>query len=308
MIQAESVHEKFGRKLIKKWYEVFGRMKGVPVTKNGDRDASPMEAVSLSVAAKTLLYGVHGEYNELVEEVKELKDENTYLKAVTQAGVLTAAKNLNLQTVVENLNKELLRVKLQRDLAIKELEVQKTASQKIWKDQVLALGDFLKSYPAHPTDIEKICEKAVRTIKNLQAQVDDFVPIRKIYCANSDAILELAKCIGDYLYLEGETVTQKAARIIKSLQEQANSQKQEVEGLRKVNQDLLRGVYGPNAEQLKKEVEELKNQCHPVLKLLTVYEIAEIISPWLWGQEDVETAMRKLMKAQLQKDQKATGG
>ena len=79
MIQVESIHEKFGRELINKWYEVFGRMKGIPVTKNGDKDASPMEAVSLSVAAKTLLYGVHGEYNELASRIEFLERENASL-------------------------------------------------------------------------------------------------------------------------------------------------------------------------------------------------------------------------------------
>jgi hypothetical protein len=308
MIQVESIHEKFGRELINKWYEVFGRMTGDPVTKNGDRDASPMEAVSLSVAAKTLLYGVHGEYNELVDEVKELKDENTHLKAVTQASILTAAENLNLQTVVENLNKELLRVKLQRDLAVKELEAQKERSKNIWEDQVVALGTFLYGYPSCPNKVERICDKAVRVIKDLQAQVDGFAPIRKTYNDNGDALLKLGAFLINYPSNDNETTTQKAARIVKEAECFCSKLEIANNGLRNVNEDLLQGVYGPNAEQLKKEVEELKKHCHPVLKLLTVTEIADVIYPWILGNEDVETAMRKLMKAQLQKDQRATGG
>jgi methyl-accepting chemotaxis protein len=237
-----------GRRILSKWYQ----LNGLPECTLSCKAVTVTEAAMLAEAAKAILYGEgkdsftyrllsdQAEYQRLMVENEDLT------KLVTEK----ANKIADLSDELKDLKEE-----------YEELRTEVSENREDLDEQAEQLIRLKKGLPgSYYREGEDVVDCALRIVKGLQSQVDDIANIKKIYSDNSDAIIELAKSITDYHSKEGETITQKAARIIVVAKNAFKEKCQEVDGLRKVNEDLLQGVYGPNAEQLKKDVARLKKE------------------------------------------------
>jgi hypothetical protein len=84
MEKAEREHKKMGKAIVNCWYNVLKTLK-----------ADSIEAafyISLSIAAKTLLYGKYGEYKVLVSQIEQLKSENAVLRIARQFDQISVCK------------------------------------------------------------------------------------------------------------------------------------------------------------------------------------------------------------------------